>query len=88
MIYRSGWTYEENIIGYLLFYSTKMLKLMKTTTAIISNQLKNTPFWSGGSIQTICQWMLKSTYSKYLGTYYIAILSRMEILVQLRLTFL
>jgi hypothetical protein len=67
-IYRSGWTYEENIIGAPFILFDKNIEITDTTTAFISNRSKTHHFGVMGEFGNF-QWKLKTTVTKYLGTY-------------------
>ncbi len=67
-IYRSGWTYEENIIGIPFILFDKEVEINEENTAFISNRSKTHHFAVMGAFSKF-QWKLKSTYAKYLGTY-------------------
>ncbi|PHR10389.1 MAG: hypothetical protein COA40_14430 [Aequorivita sp.] len=67
-IYRSGWTYEENIIGAPFILFDKNVEIDGDNTPIISNRSKVHHFAVMGAFSKF-QWKLKSTYAKYLGTY-------------------
>ncbi len=64
-VYRSGWTYEGNIIG-LPFMITKDEEVTEGSVAIVSNSLKMHHFGIAGSIRKI-DWVLKTSYVKNLG---------------------
>ena len=66
--YRSGWTYEENIIGAPFILFDKSIVIDGDNTAFISNRSKVHHFALMGAFSKF-QWKLKSTYTKYLGTY-------------------
>ncbi len=67
-IYRSGWTYEQNVIGIPFILYNKNMSLNSTEPRFISNRSKTHHFGVMGEFSKF-QWKLKSTYSKYLGTY-------------------
>lgn len=67
-IYRSGWTYEENVIGVPFILFDKNIEITSTTTPFISNRSKVHHFAAMGEFSNF-QWKLKSTYASYLGTY-------------------
>ena len=67
-IYRSGWTYEENIIGVPFILFDKNVKINGENTAFISNRSQVHHFAVLGEFSKF-QWKFKSTYAKYLGTY-------------------
>lgn len=64
-IYRSGWTYERNIIG-LPFMITNDEEINEDSIAILSNSLKMHHVGISGKFKNI-DWMLKSSYVKNLG---------------------
>ncbi|CAM3510186.1 capsule assembly Wzi family protein [Aequorivita lipolytica] len=67
-IYRSGWTYEENIIGAPFILFDKNVEIDGGNTAFISNRSEVHNIGVAGGLNKF-QWKLKSTYAKYLGTY-------------------
>ncbi len=67
-IYRSGWTYEENIIGVPFILFDKNVEINGDNTPYINNRSKVHHFGVAGEFSRF-QWKLKSTYTKYLGTY-------------------
>lgn len=67
-IYRSGWTYEENIIGAPFILFDKNVKINGDNTPYISNRSKVHHFGVTGEFSKF-QWKLKSTITKYMGTY-------------------
>ncbi|MEH6765230.1 MAG: capsule assembly Wzi family protein [Aequorivita antarctica] len=67
-IYRSGWTYEENIMGAPFILFDKNLEINGDNTPYISNRAKVHHFGVSGQFNKF-QWKLKSTVTKYLGTY-------------------
>ncbi|SRX54886.1 capsule assembly Wzi family protein [Aequorivita sp. CIP111184] len=67
-IYRSGWTYEENIIGIPFILFDKNVEINGTNTPFISTRSKVHHFGVTGKFNNF-QWKLKSTYANYLGTY-------------------
>ncbi len=67
-IYRSGWTYEKNIIGIPFILFNKDIEINEENTFAISNRSKVHHFAVMGAYSQF-QWKFKSTYSKYLGTY-------------------
>jgi hypothetical protein len=68
IVYKSGWTYEENIIGAPFILFDKNIEITDTTTAFISNRSKTHHFGVMGEFGNF-QWKLKTTVTKYLGTY-------------------
>ncbi len=67
-IYRSGWTYEENIMGAPFILFDKNVEITGDNTAYISNRSKTHHLGIMGQFNNLT-WKIKSTYSKYLGTY-------------------
>lgn len=67
-LYRSGWTYEENIIGAPFILFDKNVEINGENTAFISNRSKAHHLAIMGKVNKF-QWKLKSIYAKYLGTY-------------------
>jgi hypothetical protein len=67
-IYRSGWSYEKNIIGLPFIIFEKNVEITEKYSPIISNRSKTHHFGVMGEFSKF-QWKLKSTYAKYLGTY-------------------
>lgn len=67
-IYRSGWTYEENVIGVPFILYNKELSLESTEPRYISNRSKTHHLGIMGQFNNLT-WKIKTTYSKYLGTY-------------------
>lgn len=67
-IYRSGWTYEKNIIGVPFILFDKSIELNSDSTAFISNRSKVHHIGIAGGFNNF-EWKLKSTVAKYLGTY-------------------
>lgn len=67
-IYRSGWTYEKNIIGAPFILFDKNLEINADNTPYISNRAKVHHFAVMGAFRKF-QWKLKTTVATYLGTY-------------------
>src|SRR5690606_19711908 len=67
-IYRSGWTYEKNVIGLPFILFDKNREVTDTTTAVLSNRSRAHHVGISGTIKGL-QWKVKSTYAHYLGTY-------------------
>ncbi|HNP67010.1 MAG TPA: capsule assembly Wzi family protein [Aequorivita sp.] len=67
-IYRSGWTYEDNIIGLPFILFDKNVEIDGDNIPIINNRSKVHHIAVMGAFSKF-QWKLKSTYTKYLGTY-------------------
>ena len=67
-IYRSGWTYEDNIIGLPFILFDKNVEIDGDNIPIINNRSKVHHFAVMGAFSKF-HWKLKSTYAKYLGTY-------------------
>lgn len=67
-IYRSGWTYEKNIMGAPFILFDKDVQITAENTAFISNRSKVHHLALRGEAGQF-QWTLKTTFAKYLGTY-------------------
>ncbi|HET8804465.1 MAG TPA: capsule assembly Wzi family protein [Aequorivita sp.] len=67
-IYRSGWTYEKNVIGIPFMLYDQNLPLSTSGPRFLSNRSKTHHLGVGGQFHSVA-WKLKSSYSKYLGTY-------------------
>ncbi len=67
-IYRSGWSYEENIIGLPFIIFDKNVEITEDTSPYINNRSKVHHLGIFGNFSNF-EWKLKSTYAKYLGTY-------------------
>ena len=67
-IYRSGWTYEENVIGLPFILFDKNIEITADNTPFINNRSKVHHFGVAGEFKRF-QWNVKSTYTTYLGTY-------------------
>ena len=67
-LYRSGWTYEGNIIGLPFIMTDKDIVINDITSPIVSNRVRLHHIGVSGSFNKI-EWMLKTTFSKNLGTY-------------------
>ncbi|MBT0607917.1 capsule assembly Wzi family protein [Aequorivita echinoideorum] len=67
-LYRSGWTYEGNIIGLPFILANKNMNIAEDGTPIFNNRSKVHHLALKGNFKNF-EWMLKTTYAKYLGTY-------------------
>ena len=67
-IYRSGWTYEQNVMGAPFVLFDKDVAITEDNSPFISNRSKVHHFGLAGGFKNF-QWKIKSTYAKYLGTY-------------------
>ena len=67
-IYRSGWTYEQNVMGAPFILFDKDVVITADNSPFISNRSKVHHFGLAGGFKNF-QWKIKSTYAKYLGTY-------------------
>jgi hypothetical protein len=67
-LYRSGWTYEGNIIGVPLIIADRSIVIDDNTSPIIGNKSSSHHFAAKGSIKNI-NWMIKSTYTNNQGTF-------------------
>jgi len=67
-IYRSGWTYEGNVIGYPLILSDPSIILNDQNTAFISNRSQVHHFGFAGTFKKV-DWQVKSSIVKQMGTY-------------------
>jgi len=65
-LYRNGWSYEGNIIGFPLIQFDKTLEITDITNPIISNRVKAHHFGINGSIKKI-DWAFKTTIYKNFG---------------------
>ncbi len=85
-VYRSGWTYEGNIIG-LPFMITNNEKIREDNVAIMSNSLSMHHMGIAGNFKSI-NWVLKTSYVKNLGRKASLFTIPIKIFVQLRFSFL
>jgi len=76
-LYRSGWTYEGNIIGLPFIMIDKDIVINDMTSPIVSNRVRLHHIGVSGSFKKI-EWMLKTTFSKNLGTYNIPFTPTLE----------
>ena len=76
-LYRSGWTYEGNIIGLPFIMTDKDIVINDITSPIVSNRVRLHHIGVSGSFKKI-EWMLKTTFSKNLGTYNIPFTPTLE----------
>lgn len=67
-IYRSGWTYEKNVIGVPFILYNKKLTLNTTLPRYVSNRSKTHHLGILGKHANFT-WKIKSTYATYFGTY-------------------
>ncbi|MDN3723951.1 capsule assembly Wzi family protein [Aequorivita sp. SDUM287046] len=67
-IYRSGWSYEKNIMGVPFILYDKSAQISEGVSPIISNRVKVHHFGLMGHFDAF-QWKLKSSLAKYTGTY-------------------
>ena len=67
-IYRSGWTYEGNIIGTPFIITDFSIEITEKTSPIISNRLTAHHFGVMGTFKKI-DWVFKTTISKSIGPY-------------------
>ncbi len=67
-LYRSGWTYEGNVIGFPFITSDKNIEITNLTSPIVSNRIQAHHFAFSGKHNAL-SWKLKTTFAKHLGTY-------------------
>ena len=67
-IYRSGWTYEGNIIGTPFIITDPSIEITEKTSPIISNRLRAHHFGLMGTFNKI-DWVFKTTISESIGPY-------------------
>jgi hypothetical protein len=67
-IYRSGWSYEQNVMGLPFILFDKNVKITQDSTPYVSNRSKTHHLGVSGGFSKF-HWKLKTTYTKYLGTY-------------------
>jgi len=67
-IYRSGWSYEQQIIGMPLMVYDPTIEITETTSPIVSNRVRAHHFGFIGHIGLV-QWTYKSTIVDQLGTF-------------------
>ncbi len=67
-IYRSGWSYEQNIIGLPFILFDKNIEITEISSPYISNRTKIHHLGISGNFSKF-EWKVKTTYTKYLGTY-------------------
>ncbi len=67
-LYRSGWTYEQTIIGFPFILTDKTIEITNLTSPIISNRVTVHHLALSGNYKKLA-WKLKSSYAKHLGTY-------------------
>lgn len=67
-IYRSGWTYEQNVIGIPFVLYDDPESIAGNEKSFISNRSRAHHFGATGNIDKF-NWKVKSTYTTYLGTY-------------------
>jgi len=67
-LYRNGWTYDGNVIGFPFILIDTSIKINENTTQIIGSRVQVHHLGLAGKIKDI-DWKIKTTYSKNLGTY-------------------
>lgn len=67
-LYRSGWTYERNIIGVPFILADPNLVLTDSNSPIVNNRVKLHHVGVTGHLKGV-DWVLKTTYVTNLGTY-------------------
>lgn len=67
-VYRSGWTYEGNIIGVPLLGIDPNIEITSTTSPFVSNRIRAIHVGVDGAFKGF-QWQLKTTYNQSYGTY-------------------
>jgi len=65
-VYRSGWTYEGNIVGLPFITFDPSVEISETNSPIINNQVETHHFGFSGKFKSI-DWMFKSTIVRNLG---------------------
>ncbi len=69
LIYRSGWTYEGNIIGLPFFVFDKNIDLEASNSQFVSRRATAHHLGISGSIKENLSWKLRTTYVSYLGNF-------------------
>ncbi len=67
-VYRSGWTYDGNIIGVPLLGIDPTIEITPTSSPFVSNRIRAFHLGVDGAYKNI-QWQFKSTINHSLGTY-------------------
>lgn len=67
-IYRSGWSYEEQIIGVPFILYDKTVEITAISSPYINNRSRVHHIGISGSFSKF-DWQVKSTYAQYLGSY-------------------
>ncbi len=67
-LYRSGWTYEQTIIGFPFILTDKTIEITNLTSPIVSNRVTVHHLALSGNYKKLI-WKVKSSYAKHLGTY-------------------
>ncbi|GAB5400307.1 MAG: capsule assembly Wzi family protein [Aureisphaera sp.] len=67
-VYRSGWTYDGNVLGVPFILIDPNREITSETSPIISNRTKVHHFGLSGTFRKI-SWMFKTSIAKHLGTY-------------------
>lgn len=67
-LYRSGWTYERNIIGVPFILADPDLLITDSTNPIFNNRLKAHHIGVSGHFKGVA-WMVKTSFVSNLGTY-------------------
>jgi len=67
-IYRSGWTYEGQVIGYPLILTDPSIVINDQTSPFISNRSQVHHFGLAGTVKKV-DWQIKSSIVKQIGTY-------------------
>ncbi len=67
-VYRSGWSYDGNIIGMPFILFDPNLEITIETSPVINNRVKVHQFGAHGTFKKV-SWLFKSSIAKYLGTY-------------------
>ncbi len=67
-LYRSGWTYEQTIIGLPFILVDKNLEITNLTSPIVSNRVQVHHIGINGMYKAL-NWKVKSTFATHYGTY-------------------
>lgn len=67
-VYRSGWSYEQNVIGFPFILFDPTIEINDRTSPYINNRSKVHHMGVSGTFKKI-DWKLKTTISQNLGTY-------------------
>ena len=67
-VYRSGWTYEGNIIGFPFILANAQESVSPVSSVILSSRVSAIHLGVSGAIREL-EWKLKSTYAQQFGTF-------------------